>query len=136
MAAAIKSRNTMFRNVRNSEYVLLKANGKVFAGALVATDATGWAIAPGVATALTVAGIALADADNTGGANGAIGVNVLRCEAYLNSDATVDQTNFNKPVFIVDDTTVAKADGTGTRSAAGNCTGFDAGGVWVSLGVL
>jgi hypothetical protein len=124
------------RAIRGSRTVLLKANAKVFKGCLVASDATGWGIAPGVATGLVVAGIALADADNTGGANGALSVDVLMGEAYLNSDGTVDQTNFNKSVFVTDDNTVAKADGTGTRSAAGNCTGFDSGGAWVSVGVL
>jgi hypothetical protein len=136
MAAATKSRNTTFRNVRGVRSVPLKAAAKVFKGCLVATDATGFGIAPGVATGLITAGLAIADVDNTAGGNGALSVDVLLCEAYLNSDGTVDQTNFDASVFINDDNTVAKTNGGSTKSAAGNCTGFDAGGAWVSLGVL
>lgn len=134
--AATNSRNTSFRNVRGVRSFAVKANAKIYKGTLVVTDVTGWALPGGVGTALAPAGLALADVDNTGGANGAIYLDVLLCEAYLASDGTVDQASVNKPVFTVDDVTVAKADGTGTRSGAGNCTGFDAGGVWVSLGVL
>jgi hypothetical protein len=135
MAAATQSRNTMFRNVRGTRTVKLKAAAKVYKGCLVVTDATGFGIAGATATALICAGIALADVDNTSGASGDLSVDVLMCEAYMGSDGTVDQTNFDAPVYIVDDQTVAKAAG-GTKSAAGNCTGFDAGGAWVSLGVL
>src|SRR6478752_9499426 len=126
MAAATQSRNTMFRNVRGVRTVPLKAAAKVYKCCLVATDATGFGIAGATATGLICAGLALADVDNTAGGSGALSVDVLLCEAYLGSDGTVDQTNFDASVFIVDDQTVAKAAG-GTKSAAGNCTGFDAG---------
>lgn len=138
MAAATQSRNTLFRNVRGVKNQLLKANAKVFKGCLVAVDATGYGVTGATATGLTVVGIATADVDNTGGASGALSVDCLNCEAYLNNDGgdLVDQTKDALQIFMTDDNTVCKTNGGATKSASGTMTGFDSGGVWVRVGVL
>lgn len=117
----------------------VKAATKINYGALVVIDTGGAAgyLAPGrTATGLTAAGVSVQTVDNTGGAAGA-----LRCEyrsgvfKFKNSAAgdLIAQTEKDKIVYIVDDETVAKTDGTGTRSAAGKCMGVDTDGVWVHV---
>ena len=44
---------------------------------------------------------------------------------------SVVQADLGKTCYIVDDETVAKTDGTATRSAAGKVVGLDSDGVWV-----
>jgi hypothetical protein len=138
MAALAASRNTPFRGPVRVETVLMKANGKAFQGGMVATDATGYGIQGATATSLTVAGMALNTVDNTGGSSGAISVDVLIGEFYYLNDGgdPVDQTMMNKQIFMTDDQTVCKTNGGATKSAAGICSGFDANGVWVKVGVL
>lgn len=107
---------------------------KIHAGALVAANATGYATPGAVATTLTYLGRAEEQKDNTGNAPGAKTVLVRRGKVFkfLNSGAdAVTQAEMGKTCYIVDDQTVAKTDGTGTRSAAGKVLGVDADGVWV-----
>jgi hypothetical protein len=114
--------------------VPMAANAKIFAGALVAANATGYATPGAVATTLTYLGRAEEFMDNTGGADGAKSVLVRRNKAFKfkNSGAdAVTQAELGKVCYIVDDETVAKTNGTGTRSAAGTVVGLDTDGVWV-----
>lgn len=114
--------------------VPVAANVKIYAGALVAANATGHATPGATATTLTYLGRAEEVADNTGGADGAKSVMVRRKKAFKfkNSGAdAVTQAELGKTCYIVDDETVAKTNGTGTRSAAGTVLGLDSDGVWV-----
>jgi len=114
--------------------VPVATNTKIYAGALVALNASGYATPGAVATTLTYLGRAEEQADNTGGANGAKTVNVRRKKAFKwknhGADAIV-QADLGKTCYIVDDETVAKTDGTATRAAAGKVVGLDSDGVWV-----
>jgi hypothetical protein len=107
---------------------------KIFAGALVAASATGFATPGATATTLTYLGRAEAQADNTTGANGAISVQVRRNKAFkfanLGADLVV-QADLGKNCYIVDDQTVAKTSGGSTRSVAGKVLGVESDGVWV-----
>jgi hypothetical protein len=107
---------------------------KIYAGALVAASATGFATPGATATTLTYLGRAEAQADNTTGANGAISVQVRRNKAFkfanLGADLVV-QADLGKNCYIVDDQTVAKTSGGGTRSVAGKVLGVESDGVWV-----
>jgi len=114
--------------------VPVAANAVIYAGALVVANATGYAAPGSTATGLTRLGRAEEKVDNTGGADGAKTVLVRRKKAfkYKNSGTDpVDQTSLGKTVYIIDDETVAKTDGTSTRSAAGTCVGIESDGVWV-----
>lgn len=108
------------------------AGMRIYAGSLIALTATGFAIPGKTATGLTYVGRAEESADNTAGADGAVSVKVHRNRAFKwANDGTVTQARLLKPAYIVDDATVAAADGTGTRSAAGLVVGIDSDGVWV-----
>lgn len=107
---------------------------KIFAGALVAVDANGYVTPGAVATTLIYLGRAEELADNSAGANGAISVLVRRKKAFKFKNAAADlvvQADLGKTCYIVDDETVAKTNGTSTRSAAGKVIAVDADGVWV-----
>jgi len=114
--------------------VPVAAAAKIFAGALVAARATGFATPGATATTLTYLGRAEAMADNTAGANGAISVQVRRKKAFkwanLGDDLVV-QEDLGKNCYIVDDQTVAKTNGGSTRSVAGKVLGVESDGVWV-----
>lgn len=114
-------------------YVLGVASGvTIHQGALVCANASGYATPGSTATTLT----ALGRAEQTvagGGVNGANTVHIKRgCFLFKNSATdAVDITCIGKPCFVVDDETVAKTNGTNTRSQAGIVHDVDADGVWV-----
>lgn len=114
--------------------VPVAAGVKIYAGALVAANAAGFAVPGATATTLTYIGRADEHVDNTDGADGAKSVVVRRKKAFKwanhGADA-VTQADFGQTCYIVDDQTVAKTSGTGTRSAAGKVVGVAADGVWV-----
>lgn len=114
--------------------VPVAANAKIYAGALTVANATGYAAPGSTATTLTYLGRAEEAVDNTGGADGAKTALIRRGKAfkYKNSGADpVTQAELGKACYIVDDETVAKTNGTSTRSAAGIVVGIEADGVWV-----
>lgn len=114
--------------------VPVAANTKVFAGSIVAANATGFGVPGSTSATLTYIGRAEQQVDNTGGADGAVSVPVRRGVAFkfANSGADpVTQAGLGKVCYIVDDQTVAATNGTGTRSAAGTVIQLDPDGVWV-----
>jgi hypothetical protein len=126
-------RNTQMKDTETLA-VLVGGGAKIYAGALIAANATGFAVPGAVATTLTYLGRAEHSADNTAGADGAKTVTVRRKKAFkwLNHGADpVTQADLGKTCYIVDDQTVAKTNGTNTRSAAGKVVGIDTDGVWV-----
>lgn len=109
---------------------------KIYAGALVALDASGDAT-PG-ATATTLKGFGRAEefADNSAGAAGDIKVRVKRgVFLFANSSAgdQITRADIGGNCYIVDDQTVAKTNGANTRSVAGRIDDVDASGVWVDF---
>lgn len=109
---------------------------KIFAGALVARDASGNATPGAVATTLRGVGRAEAHADNTGGTAGAISVDIRKGIFRFDNSASGDlitNADIGADCFIVDDHTVAKTNGTSTRSVAGRVFDVDANGVWVKF---
>lgn len=107
---------------------------KIFAGSLVAANATGFATPGAVATTLTYLGRAEGAVDNTAGADGAVSVLVRRGKAFKFANSAADavtQASLGKVCYIEDDQTVSATSNAGTRSAAGNVVGVDTDGVWV-----
>jgi hypothetical protein len=145
MAALTSARNTpeMADGGRVAVYPV-EANTKIYLGSMVALNAAGNAAPAATATGLKAIGRAEAkhggtvgeNADNTGGAAGAVSV-VARRGVFLYANAGADAVaagDVGKVCFVVDDNTVAKSNGTGTRSAAGRVAAIDpAGGVWVDF---
>jgi len=111
------------------------AGAKIHAGALVAVNATGFAVPGAVAATLKAAGRAEGSADNTGGADGAISITVKRGAFRFGNHGAdaVDQSSLLGDCYILDDATVAKTHATNTRSRAGKVLDVDVNGVWVEI---
>lgn len=127
-------RNTPFKD---GEIIVapVAANVKIFAGAIVAANATGYATKGATATTLTYLGRADEYVDNTGGADGVKTIQVRRGNAFKWKNSAGDpvtQASLGKICYIVDDETVsANNAGGNTQSAAGKVVGIDSDGVWV-----
>lgn len=136
MAALTEGRTTKSRELKTVARGVL-AGVKIFEGALTVITAAGYA-KPGV-TGLNFKsqGRAKGTVDNTGGANGAKTVEIDRgCFQYANSAAgdLITIADIGATAYVVDDQTVAKTDGGGTRSAAGEIIDVEATGVWIKFG--
>lgn len=111
----------------------LAASVLVYAGAMVMRNAAGY-LTKG-ATATGSVGVGRAEARATGGAAaGDVDLDYRPGIFRFANSATTDLigiTEIGKPCYVVDDQTVAKTDGTATRSLAGFVEGVDALGVWV-----
>lgn len=135
MAALTQDRNTLRRDGLQIEPPVA-AGARIFTDALVAINAAGLAVQGATSATLAGVGAALAPADNTLGADGALRVRVDRRPARFANSAAADAitlADVGKDCFIVDDQTVAKTNGTNTRSRAGKVFDVDADGVWVDF---
>lgn len=135
MTALAKDRNTVARDGKTFGFGVAAA-AKIYAGALVALTATGYATPGAVSTTLTAVGRAEEQVDNTGGADGAVTVKVRKGVFRFANSAAADEitiAEIGDDCFIVDDQTVAKTNGTATRSIAGKVVDVDAQGVWVEI---
>ena len=135
MTALTSERNTPMRT-GDTRVEPVAAAVKVFKGSLVMRNAAGF-LTKG-ATALNGIGLGRAEqtVDNSAGAAGAATVEYRRgVFPFANSGGgdLIAQGDVGKLCWIVDDQTVAKTDGGGTRSRAGLIDGIEAGQVWVRL---
>lgn len=135
MTALTQDRNTIRRDGHQLEPGVA-ANARIYAGAMAAINAAGFAVRASADATLKVIGMAEHRADNTGGADGDIRVRV-RKGAYLygNSAAgdAITLADVGSTCYVVDDQTVAKTNGAGARPAAGTVFDVDADGVWVKF---
>ncbi len=114
----------------------IAATKKIFEGSLVCLNATGFATPGAVATTLKADGVALKTVDNSDGADGALSVETVKGTFRFANSASGDlitRADIGGTAYIVDDQTVAKTNGTNTRSAAGTIVDVDAQGVWVRI---
>ncbi len=132
MAALTADRNTPSRDGISFE-IPLAANVKVFAGALVCTDAAGNATPGATATTLKGAGRAEEAVDNTGGAAGDVAVLVKRGVYRFANAGDVTRAHIRASAYAVDDQTVSASSATNTRSVIGTIEDVDAQGVWVRI---
>lgn len=112
------------------------ASIQIYAGALVARDASGNLVPGSVATTLKKAGVAKQNVDNSGGSAGDETCDYeMGCFPFKNSAAAdeITKADIGNDCYIVDDETVAKTDGTSTRSVAGQIVDVDGYGVWVDF---
>jgi hypothetical protein len=133
--ALSEDKNTKKRE--GDQYVGPVAAAKViYAGALVAFDASG-NITPGAAaTTLIAAGRACEYVDNSGGSAGDKTVAFEKGVFQFKNSASTDEitrAQIGDNCYIVDDETVAKTDGSSARSVAGRIEDLDAQGVWVRI---
>lgn len=136
MAALTQDRDTRRRDGEQFDLPVAAAT-LIYAGSIVCVStATNLATKGATATTLKAVGMAEDRADNSAGAASAIRVRVRRgCFRFANS-AAGDQVvlgDVGSDCFIVDDQTVAKTNGSNTRSVAGKVRDVDADGVWVEF---
>jgi len=135
MTALVTDRNTPLRD--SKQYGLpVAASTKIFAGSLVCLNASGFLTKGAVATTLKAVGMAEESVDNSAGANGALSCKVRRgCFKFANSSAgdLIVAADWGASCYVVDDQTVAKTNGSSTRSVAGIVRQVDSDGVWVEI---
>ena len=131
---------TADRNTKRRDGVLysdpVAAATRIFAGSIVCLDASGNAVPGSTATTLTARGVAQEQVDNRDGAAGDLRVETRRgVFPFANSASTdeITRADIGNSAYIVDDETVAKTDGTSTRSVAGVIRDVDDSGVWVEI---
>lgn len=135
MTAATKNRNTPTRaGLRRAGKVAAAAH--CFAGTIAVQNASGYVEPASTATTLIALGVFTAEADNTNGTDGDVVAEFDRgCFRLANSaDAdAITSADIGKACYLVDDQTVAKTDGTASRSKAGIVDEVDDLGVWVRI---
>ena len=134
MVAATKDRDTQEVAARFRAFPMAAA-AKVFAGTIAVLDASGNLNKGTTATTLKCVGVFDQPFDNTGGAAGAISgeakVGVFGPFANSSAGDLIANADVGADCFIVDDQTVAKTNGTSTRSVAGKVHMVETAGVWV-----
>lgn len=132
MAALAAARNTLKRDARVLDFARA-ASVTLYPGAIGCLNSSGLATPGAVATTLLAVGRVVRQYTNDAGV---VRVEMERgCFKFGNSASSDEITNaeYGKQVWIVDDQTVAKTNGSSARSVAGICRGVDADGVWVEF---
>lgn len=132
MVALTTERNTRLR-IGDLRLEPVAATVKIFGGSLVMRNAAGYLTKGATATGCIGVGRAEKTVDNTAGAAGALSLD-YRLGSFLFANLAADLVtiaDIGKPCFIADDQTVARTDGTATRSRAGIVEAVEATGVWV-----
>lgn len=140
MTATTTERNTKKLGTSSEPEVLslpVAAATKILKGTIVCDNGSGYATPGATATTLIAVGVADKTVDNTSGSAGDLSVPVRRgCFRFENSsagDAIAIAQRFDV-CWVVDNQTVAKTNGTSTRSRAGIIIDVDSFGVWVLIG--
>lgn len=111
------------------------AQALVYQGGMVALSPTGFAVPASEANNLILVGIAQETVDNTLGADGDFSVEVWSNVAFKLKNADGNEAlkpqDLFQPCYALDDETVTKTDGGGTRSHVGYVHRIEADGVWV-----
>jgi len=133
--ALTKDRNTLSRSGQQFSYPL--AAVKVYAGSIGVINASGHLTKGATATGLKCVGRIKAQVDNSAGVAAAVNGEVengLFCWKNSAAADAITLAEVGTVCFIVDDETVAKTSGGGTRSPAGIIEDVDSDGVWVRMG--
>ncbi len=132
MTAASKNTNTPSRAGHSRGYGMSAAT-HAYAGSMAVLNG-GFVEPATTATGLIPVGVFQAEYDNSKGGDGDLVATVERgIFRFANSTSTdaITTAEIGKACYAVDDLTVAKTDGTGTRSIVGIVDHIDDSGVWV-----
>lgn len=137
--ALTQDRAAVYLNDGETFAVPLAGDVVAYSGALICRDSADSGLGkPGaVSTTLKPIGVAQRQVSSAGLADGAVSVTVRRGTWRFKNSAAGDAitaADIGGTAWIVDDETVAKTNGTDTRSAAGRIEDVDAQGVWVRVG--
>lgn len=83
----------------------VKASTKIYKGALVAVDSSGYVVT-GVSTAVRIVGVAYETIDNSSGASGDLSIRVWRTGSFQFNASGMAVTNIGAKVYVTDDNTV------------------------------
>lgn len=140
MAALTAARNTVEKAHPASRMLEptagIAASTTIYQGGIVCKNASGYCVPGSVATTQTALGVAQETAVGT--TAGAVTLKVKTGVFKFNNSTAGDLiaiADLETTCYIVDDNTVAKTNGTSTRSAAGTVKQVDADGVWVAIGL-
>ncbi|MDD3325646.1 MAG: hypothetical protein PHW25_01010 [Zoogloea sp.] len=132
MASLTSDRNTPERTGESFAFPA-KANTTIFRGSLVALEA-GYVVPGHTATGLVAVGRAEQVVEDQFGVAQVVARRGVFRFGNLSGDV-VTQAEVGADCYIVDDQTVAKTDGGGTRSRAGKVVAVELLGVWVQTGL-
>jgi hypothetical protein len=135
LTKAIETKECLGPAGGKKRYGLLAADTKIYRGSMVAFNTSGYLVEPSAVTTLKVVGIATATVDNTGGSNGAKGMDYKVGTFILVNGTAGDALSIAEigdPVYAVDGAIVAKV--ATSRSVAGVLVGMDPLGPMVELG--
>ena len=141
MTALAEARNTEKYNPDVFAEVMslpLAASTKIYRGALVALNASGYCVAGTTVAAGRIVGRAEETIDNSSGAAGDKSVKVRRgVFKFVNSASTDALTlaDVDRLCYAVDDQTVARTSSMGSREVAGRVIRVDSDGVFVEVGM-
>lgn len=116
MSALTKDRNTVRRLGEYAVYPV-KGGKVVFAGGMVCLGADGYALPAADIAGLKFAGVARGYVDNSGGADGALSVEVWRKGSFELACSGMTVANAGDAVYVLDDQTVGLA-GAATNDVA------------------
>ncbi len=134
MAALAADRNTPRRDGSGMQ-VGVATSTKIYAGSIACRNASGYAVPGSTSTTLKALGVAVEQVNNTG-ADGALKVQISKGTFRFGNSASADLitiADIGNDCYIVDDQTVAKTNGSSSRSVAGKVFGVDSDGVWVTF---
>lgn len=124
MTAATASRDTVQLADGGPFTLELAASTKIYAGTIVAINASGYAVPASASSALRCVGRAEKTVDNTSGSAGALTVDVKPGKFFF-ACSGASRASRGLMVYAVDDQTVALNDGSGLRPAAGRVVDYD-----------
>ena len=116
----------------------VKASTKIYQGALVVMNSSGVALGGTTATGHIAVGRAETTVDNSSGSDGTLNITVRQGVFKFNNSTSTDAiaaAQIGTDCYIVDDNTVAKTNGTSTRSRAGKVIRVDSDGVYVQIAI-
>ena len=124
MTAQTASRDTVQLASEGNFTLELAASTKIYAGSLVAINASGYAVPASASTALRCVGRAEKTIDNTSGAAGALTIEVKPGRFYFTCSGA-SRASRGLMAYVVFDNEVALNDGSGLRPAAGRIVDYD-----------
>jgi len=104
MAVCTTDRNTPYREGIELDFPV-KGGARIFAGAMVAVDATGYAVPAGNVAGHRFVGVATERVDNTAGADGAALVRVRTAGLFEFGATSISRANVGEVMYVVDDQT-------------------------------
>lgn len=118
MTALTRDRATSYREGIEVEFPVA-ASTKIYAGSMVCVNADGYAAPAADTSGYRFVGVAMEQADNSSGANGALVVRLRRVGVFEFDAASLTQAKVGDAMYTVDDQTFADTAGVTNHVRAG-----------------